>query len=509
MNKKNIQKKVMLIVLDGVGEGKNYKYNAVTKAKTSFLNSIKKNYPHTLLNTNGNSVGLPKNTMGGSEVGHYTMGAGRIVFQSLEEINRKIKSKELFKNKILKKNFKNAKKNALHLIGMISDAGVHSHINHLLALLKEAKNENIKKIYIHAITDGRDTEEKCAEKFIKIIEKQKIGKIATIIGRFYAMDRDKNYGRTKKAYDLLTRGKGRKEDSAISAIENEYKSGTETDYYIKPIILDKEGVIEKNDSIIFFNFRSDRAAQLSLALTEKNFDGFNNNKEIYKNFIAFGPYTNKKYSLFPVQTIKNNLSEYLSKNKKSQLKIAETEKFAHVTFFFNSQNKIPFKNEDHILIPSPKVDSYDKKPEMSAPEITKKLLYELENKNYDFILLNFANGDLVGHSGNFEATVKAIECLDSCLKEIIPKALDKNYDILLTADHGNAEYMKYENGDNCASHTQNPVNISLISKDKHILKQNKGLGLFNIALTIIELMGLKKPKEMTGDSLLVTRKSSV
>ncbi|MDX9971317.1 MAG: 2,3-bisphosphoglycerate-independent phosphoglycerate mutase [Candidatus Gracilibacteria bacterium] len=502
--KKITQNKVLLIVLDGIGEGKNYKYNAVTKAKTPFINSLKKTYPTTLLNTHGNFVGLPKNTMGGSEVGHYTMGVGRIVYQSLEEINRALKSKKAFEKPLFKKemNYCLKKGKRLHLIGMISDAGVHSHINHMIEVMKYAKKIGIQKIYIHAITDGRDTEEKCASRYIEMLNKTKIGKIATIIGRFYAMDRDTNYTRTKKAYDLITKGKGKKETDAKTAIENEYKRGTKTDYYIKPILLDKEGLIDKDDLIIFTNFRSDRASQLTKALTEKSFKEFDKAVNEYRHFIAFGPYAKKEKVLFPPASVKNNLSETLSKAKKSQLKIAETEKYAHVTFFFNSQNKIPFKKEDQVLVPSPKVSSYDQKPEMSAPEITKELLKNLEEKSYDFILLNFANGDLVGHSGNFDATKKAVEILDECLSQIIPKALEKNYHILITADHGNAEYMKYENGENCASHTLNPVFLILVSKEKQKLIQGKKLGLFNIAPTVLDIMNIKKPKEMTEKSLL-------
>ncbi len=500
MNKN--KEKVLLIVLDGIGEGKNYKYNAVKKAKTPYLNALKAGYPSTLLNTNGNAVGLPRNTMGGSEVGHYTMGAGRIVYQSLEEINRKIKSKELFNNKELKKLIQNAKKNSLHLIGMISDAGVHSHIKHLINLLKFAKENEVKNIYIHAITDGRDTEEKMAKKFVKMIQKTKIGEISTIIGRYYAMDRDSNFERTKKAYELLVNAKGEKENDALKAIENAYKKGVKTDYYIPAISLNKDAKIKENDSIVFTNFRSDRAHQLTKALTDKNFNKFPRKIKNYKNFLAFGPYIESKRNLFPSPKIKNNLSEILSKKGLTQLKIAETEKFAHVTFFFNSQNKIPFKNETHILIPSPKVPSYDLKPEMSAKKVTQILIKEISKDYYNFILLNYANGDLVGHSGNFEATVKAVECLDECLKKLIPIAQKHNYQIIITADHGNAEYMKYENGENCASHTLNPVNCTIISKNDIKIKNNKSLNLSNIAPTVLELMKIKKAKEMTASSLI-------
>jgi 2,3-bisphosphoglycerate-independent phosphoglycerate mutase len=496
-----IDKKVLLIVLDGYGEGKDYKYNAVTNSKTPFINSLRKDYPTTTLRCDSAHVGLPAKTMGGSEVGHFTMGAGRIVWQSLEEINRSIKNKNFFKLSPLKKLAENSKKkdSKLHIIGMISDEGVHSHLNHLFTLLEFAKKEKIEKVFIHAITDGRDVPEKSAEKFLKKINSQikkiKLGKIATIIGRYYAMDRDSNLNRTKKAYNLYTKGEGKKEKTAIQAIKNEYKRGTETDYYIEPIILEKDGLIEKDDSVIFFNYRSDRAKQLTQMFEENNF----------KNFVCFGPYSKKYPVLFPANTVKNNLGKYLSDKRKTQLRIAETEKYAHVTFFFNSQIKEPYKGETRILIPSPKCASYEEKPEMSAKKITKALIKELNsNKNFDFILLNFANGDLVGHSGNFNATKKGIETLDECLKEIVPKALGKNYTIMLTADHGNADFMKYKNGENCPAHTLNPVIHILVSKHgkKIKLKKGKSLGLKDIAPTILEILNLKKPKEMTGKSII-------
>lgn len=496
-----MSKKTLLIILDGYGEGKDYKYNAVTKSNTPFLDELKRSYPTTLLRTEGNNVGIPNKSMGGSEVGHYTIGAGRIIYQSLEEINRSIKSKEFFKKKEFLKAAKIVKKNnsALHLMGMISDKGVHSHLDHLYALLKFAKQEKIKKVYIHAITDGRDCEERSAKKYIKEIEKQikkyKTGKIVSLIGRYFAMDRDKNKDRTNIAYDLLTKAKGKQENSAIEAIENEYKSGITTDYYINPIILDKEAKIKKEDALIFFNYRTDRAAQLTEAFTNK--------KSTCPYIVVFGEYSKIADIAFKTKEIKNNLSEVISKKGKTQLKIAESEKYAHVTFFLNSQNKTPYKGEDQIMIPSPKVASYDLKPEMSAKKITSTLIDILKSdKQYDFIALNYANCDLVGHSGNFEATVKAIETIDSCLSKLVPQAQKQNYNILITADHGNAEFMKYKNGDNCPSHTLNPVIAILISNKKHKLLKNKSLGLKNIAPTILDLMEIKIPKEMNEKSLL-------
>jgi len=494
-----LKNKTLLIILDGYGEGKDYKYNAVTRSNTPFLDNLRKKYPHTLLKTDSNAVGLPKNTMGGSEVGHFTMGAGRIVYQSLEEINQSIKEGEFYKLKKLKKAAEICRKNnsALHLLGMISDQGVHSHINHLFALLEFAKKEKLKKVYIHAITDGRDVEERSAEKFIKQINKKikeiGLGEIATIIGRYYAMDRDTNYERTKKAYELYTKGKGKKEESAIQAIKNEYKRGTKTDYYIEPIILNKNGLIKTEDSVIFFNYRSDRAKQITEEFT----------KQTTTYFVCFGPYSKTAPILFKPKKIKNNLGEFLSKKGKTQVRIAETEKYAHVTFFFNSQEKTAYKGETRIMIPSPKVASYAEKPEMSAEKITSTLSKEINKKNYDLIVLNYANCDLVGHSGDFEATKKAIETVDKCISELVPKALTKGYSIIITADHGNAEFMKYENGDNCPSHTLNPVICIIITKEKIKISKSKNNGLKDIAPTILDLLKIKKPKEMTGTSLII------
>ena len=498
-----MNKKVLLIVLDGYGEGKDYKYNAVTKSNTPFIDELREKYPTTLLNTDSKHVGLPAKTMGGSEVGHFTMGAGRIVFQSLEEINRSIKKKEFFEKKALKKAAKLCHKNnsKFHIMGMISDQGVHSHINHLFELLKFAKKEKLKKVYIHAITDGRDVPERSADKFIKEINKEikklGLGKIATIVGRYYAMDRDKNTKRTKTAYDLFTKGKGTKEKTALQAIKNEYTRGTETDYYIKPILLDKEGLIEKDDSVVFFNYRSDRAIQITQEFTEASQSPY---------FVCFGPYSKTAPVLYQANKVTNNLGSYLSKKNKKQLRITETEKYAHVTFFFNSQVKEAYKRETRILIPSPKVKSYAQKPEMSAKKLTKKVIEEIKSrKNYDFVLLNYPNCDLVGHSGDFKATVKAVETVNKCLSELVPIAQEKGYTIMVTADHGNSDFMKYKNGDDCPAHTLNPVIFILISEKQKNIKLRKDLktqGLKDIAPTILEIMKIKQPKEMTGKSLI-------
>ena len=504
-------KKTLLIILDGYGEGKDFKYNAVTRSKTPFIDELRKSYPTTLLKCKGEDVGLPKGSMGGSEVGHFTMGAGRVVYQSLEEINKSIKKKDFFKLKELKKAAKYCReKNAkFHVLGMISDQGVHSHLNHLFALLKFAKAEKLKKVYIHAITDGRDVPEKSANKFIRKInaeiKKLKLGKIATVVGRYYAMDRDNNFKRTKKAYDLYTLNKGSKENSALNGIKHEYEKGTKTDYYINPILLDEEGQITNEDAVVFFNYRSDRAQELTKAFTVKSYKNFKREKVVLPKFVCFGPYSKIAPVLFAPKEVKNNLGTLLSQKGKSQVRIAETEKYAHVTFFFNSQEKKPYKGQKNILIPSHKVSSYDQKPEMSAKKITEALLKELKKKKSpDSVILNFANADLVGHSGNFKATVKAVETLDQCLNKIVPKALEKDYSILITADHGNADMMQYPNGEVCPSHSFNPVIFMLVSNSGKKIKLRKGktLGLKDIAPTILELMKIKQPKEMTGKSLI-------
>lgn len=485
-------KKVLLIILDGFGYDKHGKKtakkvgNAIELANMQYEKSLRRKYPTTVLKANGESVGLPKNSMGGSEVGHFTIGAGRVVFQSLEHINREIKNGKFFKNPALIKAVSNVKKHssALHLIGMISDEGVHSHIKHLMSCLQLAKRHGLNKVFIHAITDGRDVPEHSAAKYIEQIQKQK-GLIATIIGRYYAMDRDTNWDRTEEAYKLMVEGKGFQESDSITAIANAYKRGDDTDYYIKPIILNPNGLIRKNDSVIFWNFRTDRARQL----TDRILKGVKN-----LTFVAFGEYSKKAEIAFHTPIIKHNLGEILSKNRIRQLRIAETEKYAHVTFFFNSQIKTPYKYEDRIMVPSSKVPSYNQKPEMSAYEVTRKAIEQIEREKYEFIALNYANADLVGHSGNLQATIECCQHLDKCLKKLVPQAIKHGYEIILTADHGNADCKKYPDGSENPAHSLNPVLCTLISGKK--LKLARGKGLSVIAPTVLKLMGIKRPKEM-------------
>lgn len=512
------RERLLLIILDGFGEGKEEPGNAIFKANMKFYKGLRKQYPTTFLECTGNAVGLPKGTQGGSEVGHFTIGSGRITMQSLEEINQSIKSEKLFRMKPMVEAYKNKR---LHLLGMISDQGVHSHIDHLMALLELAKKKNVPEIYIHAILDGRDVGEKTASKYIRQIQKkihelslQKQAKIATIMGRYYAMDRDTNWDRTEVAYNLLTQGKGTHETDAQTAIRKAYQAKVESDYYVEPIMISRKGLIHNDDALIFWNYRSDRARQLTWALTGEKPPkasgitklGFKPKKKVHPYTICFGPFSEKAPVLFPTPTIKQNLADVLSKKGLTQLRIAETEKYAHVTFFFNSQIEQPFQGEDRILVPSPKCPSYADKPEMSAKKVTTEVVKALKKKEgYDVIIVNFANGDLVGHSGDLKATVQCCKVLDECLAKIIPEALKKGYTTLLTADHGNADEMKYENGDDKPAHTMNPVHFLLISDREKPYKLKKNCGLQDIAPTMLELLDIKKPVVMTGESLIAKR----
>lgn len=494
-----MDKKVLLIILDGYGEGKKYKGNAVTNAKTPYIDKLRRTYPKSHLDAFGPAVGLPPGFQGGSEVGHYTMGAGKIVLGAMKTIDKVIKEGKLDKIKEIEGAIKNVKKNKskLHLFGMMSDAGLHSNYNHLFALLKMAKKHKIKQVYIHMIMDGRDVPERSGDKFIKKVRSEiakiGIGTISTMIGRYFAMDRDKNWNRTQKAYDLMTKMKGDHEDDPIEALKKQYKRDVESDYYIEPVVLDKGGKISKKDSVIFFNYRTDRAAQI----TEKFMKG------IKPYFCCFGPYSKVAKVAFPAPKLKTNLGKILAKKNFKQLRIAETEKYAHVTFFFNSQDKQPYKGENRILVPSAKVKSYASKPEMSAKKITNELLKDLKKHEYKFIALNFANCDLVGHSGDYKAAVKAVETLDECLKRIVPVAQEKGYTVIVTADHGNAEYMIYDkNGEECPSHTLNPVIFLLCSEEYKKAKLRKKGGLSNIGPTILDILGIKTPKDWDNSLIL-------
>lgn len=540
----NPKHRVLLIVRDGWGYSTNKYGNAVLAANLPNHKYFDKNFSRTILKTDGNAVGVPEGTQGGSEVGHLTMGAGRIVFQPMEEINKKIREGEFFKNKVLLEAIENCRKNnsALHLIGLFSDEGVHGAVHHLYALLELAKRQKFSRVYVHAFLDGRDVPEKSAPEFLKefLVKTKKIGvgRLASMCGRYFALDRDKNYDRTKEAYDMIVHGKGTYEKDVLIAINNAYKAEVQSDYYVKPIVFveedknemkkdrgngnNKENIkpvatINNNDSVVFWNFRSDRARQLTYAFAKKNFKEFAVKKmELY--FVCMSEYDRelKLPIAFQQTVVKNNLGEILANQGLRQLRIAETEKYPHVTYFFNSQVEIPYKNEERMLIESPKVANYAEKPEMSAPQLSEKVIKEISTEKFDFILLNYANADLVGHSGNFKATVKCLEAVDECLGKVVHTALTKNYVVMLTSDHGNAEIMLYPNGEPMPAHGNNPVTFYLMSNDPKLRKiklkkKVKNLenqhgkyvmaGLSNVAATVLKVMGLKTPKEMKGEAL--------
>ncbi|MFH1455362.1 MAG: 2,3-bisphosphoglycerate-independent phosphoglycerate mutase [archaeon] len=489
---------LMLIVLDGWGLRTEKKGNAVLKAKTPFFNYLLKKNSYTQLKASAEAVGLPKGYMGNSEVGHLHLGAGRLVEQDLIRVNTAIKNKSFFKNKILKEAFKKTKeeKTQLHLMGLLSDAGVHSHIDHLFALIQAAKKEGIKEVYVHAFLDGRDTPPKSAKKYIEKLEHQLkkigVGQIGTITGRYYAMDRDNRWTREKQAYDAMVGMKGKMFDTALEALEHSYSVG-ETDEFVTPKIIKGYRPVMAKDTIIFFNFRSDRARETTKAFTQRKFSWFKRNYVPHLNFVCMTQYDEKLNVpvMFEPINLTETLGEILSKNGIKQLRVAETEKYAHVTFFFNGLSGKIFDNEERIIVPSPKVKTYDMTPKMSAKEIMYQVLDEA--KKYNFVLINFANADMVGHTGDIKATVEAIETVDQCLKKIVTKF--NKWDFVITADHGNAEEMdgKYK-----TSHTLNPVPCIIVSNKKFKLKQGS---IYNVAPTILELMNLKKP-EIMSDSLI-------
>ena len=498
------------MILDGWGISKNPSVSAIDKAKTPYVDSLYSKYPSAELTTFGQSVGLPDGQMGNSEVGHINLGAGRVVYQDLARINLDIEEKTFKNNIVLKKTLESVKKNnsKLHLIGLVSDGGVHSHISHLEEILSESKAMNLKNVFVHAFTDGRDVDPKSSIKLIERLNK-KISEcgasLSSLIGRYYAMDRDNRWERTKKSYDLLVNGTGKKSINIINSIKESYETGI-TDEFIKPIILvDKnnkpKGLIKENDYVIFFNFRTDRGRQLTKVLTQENIQEF----ELKKMDLNFVTMTNYDQSFEDIKVIyeKDNLvdtlGEVLAKNKKIQIRIAETEKYPHVTFFFNGGREKPFENEKRILCPSPKVATYDLKPEMSANEITESIIKEIDDESADFICLNFANPDMVGHTGNINAAIKACETVDNCASKIIELALKKKYSTLVIADHGNCDVMINPDGSPNTAHTTNMVPIILV--DNEIKKISDGI-LGDIAPTILELMKIKKPNLMTCESLL-------
>ncbi len=498
--------KVLLVILDGWGEGPNTPGNAVTIGNTSNIDELRSKYPHSILQCTGEAVGLTKGAMGGSEVGHCTIGAGRIVPQFLLAINNSIEDGSFYKNPALSSAFEHAKKGGkLHLMGMISDEGVHSHIDHLFALLEWAKKEGLKNVYIHCIADGRDVEERSVEEFITKIQNKinelGVGKIATLIGRYFSMDRDRNFSRTEKGYRLLTKGKGAEFNDVMEGVEHNYRQDDKlTDYYLPPIVVDKNGLVGEEDALIFFNYRTDRTAQLTDAFTDPNFKEFETNiKNLH--FVCMGPYSTIAPVAFSVPKVDNNLASWLSQNNIHQLRTAETEKYAHVTFFFNSQVENPYPLEDRILVNSPKVPSYAEKPEMSAPEVAENVLNALKKSEHEVIIVNFANGDLVGHSGSLDAAIKAVETLDDLVGKIYKQAMESGYTMFMTADHGNCDDMLYPDGSQKPAHSMSPVAFLAADPDSKIKEVHDG-GLCDIAPTILKILNLPKPDEMTGTSLI-------
>lgn len=505
-----MNKKVILLILDGWGVTQNPSVSAIFNAKTPYINSLYDLYPSSELRTDGEHVGLPKGQMGNSEVGHMNLGAGRIVYQNLAKINMAVREGKLAKETELLKAFNYAKENNknVHLLGLISNGGIHSHIDHAKGLLDAAHKNNVDNVYLHAFTDGRDCDPKSGKYFIKDIEKHMkntTGELATITGRYYSMDRDNRWERVKLTYDALVEGIGKKSVNALDSINESYQEDI-TDEFIKPIIMVDENdkpkaSIKKDDVVIFFNFRTDRGRQLTEVLSQNDNEKFNMHK-IPLYFVTLTNY-DKTFKdikvVYNSDNIENTLGEVLERANKKQIRIAETEKYPHVTFFFSGGREKEFDGEKRLLCQSPKVATYDLKPEMSAYEITDAIVPELEKGEVDFVCLNFANGDMVGHTGVFEAAIKACETVDHCSKEVITSGLKNGYTILLIADHGNCETMMNPDGSPHTAHTTNPVPIVLIDKELKLI--NNGV-LGDIAPTILELMGLEQPKEMTRKSLL-------
>lgn len=507
------KKPVMLMILDGFGIAEKSEGNAVALAKKPNFDRLVKEYPNTQLQASGMAVGLPEGQMGNSEVGHLNIGAGRIVYQELTRITKSIEDGDFFENEALMKAMKNAKENnaSLHLMGLLSDGGVHSHIDHLKGLLEFAKKEGLQKVYVHAFMDGRDVPPSSGKEFIikaeEMMKEVGVGQIATVSGRYYAMDRDNRWERVQLAYNAIVLGEGEKASSAVEAIENSYHD-EKTDEFVLPCVIEEDGhptaTIKNGDSVVFFNFRPDRARELTRAINDKEFAGFKR-ETLNLTFVTMTQYDKTLEGVniaFKPQTLVNTLGEYVSSKGLEQLRIAETEKYAHVTFFFNGGVEKENPGEERKVIPSPKVATYDLKPEMSAYEVTDELLNRLDQDKYDMIILNFANPDMVGHTGVVKAAVKAIEAVDECLGKIVDKVLEKDGTVFITADHGNAETeIDFSTGNPFTAHTTNPVPFVWVSNNINgrTLKSGK---LADIAPTMLNVMNLEVPKEMTGECLI-------
>lgn len=506
-----MSKKVILVIMDGWGLGKVKSADAIQNANVPFVSSLYAKYPNTTLVTCGEDVGLPEGQMGNSEVGHLNLGAGRIVYQELQRINVAIRTGEFAENPQLLAAIRFAKENQkpLHLLGLVSDGGVHSHLNHIKALCDVCKKEGLSEVYIHAFTDGRDTDPKSGLGFVTELQQHlniSVGKIASVSGRYYAMDRDKRWERVKLAYDCLVKGEGPKATDALAAIEQSYAVEI-TDEFIKPTVIVDEAqqplaLIRDGDVVICFNFRTDRCREITEVLTQSDNPEFGMQKLLlhYTTMTMYDHKFKNVHVIFENDNLTNTLGEVLAAHNKKQIRIAETEKYPHVTFFFSGGREEPFAGESRIMVPSPKVATYDLQPEMSAVEITDKLIPEIEKESADFICLNYANTDMVGHTGVFSAAIIAAETVDACVKRVVTAGLEHGYTIFLTADHGNADYLVNEDGSPNTAHTLNPVPFFVIDKEwKGELKTGK---LGDLAPSILQVMGLPVPKEMTGNILI-------
>ncbi|RFS22443.1 2,3-bisphosphoglycerate-independent phosphoglycerate mutase [Chitinophaga silvatica] len=504
------KKRAILIIMDGWGEGKVPSADAIAHAKTPFVSSLYKKYPHSNLVTCGEAVGLPDGQMGNSEVGHLNIGAGRIVYQELQRINVAIRDGELANNPVLLETMAHAKKNnkALHLIGLVSDGGVHSHIEHVKALATIAKANGLEKVFVHAFTDGRDTDPKSGLGFLEDLSAhldKTVGKIASVTGRYYAMDRDKRWERVKLAYDAMVNGVGTFTQDVPAAIKASYAEGV-TDEFIKPIIVTEDGstpiaTIQEDDAVLCFNFRTDRCREISQVLTQEAFPDFGMSplKLYYTTMTEYDKTYKNVHVIFENDNLNMTLGEVLEKDGLTQIRIAETEKYPHVSFFFSGGREKEFNGERRMIVSSPKVATYDLQPEMSAYEVTSTIVPELEKKSADFVVLNFANADMVGHTGVFDAVIKAVETVDSCVERVVNAALASDYTIFLTADHGNADFMINSDGSPNTAHSLNLVPFFVISKDFQGPVKDGKLG--DIAPTILKFLGLPIPKEMTGTVL--------
>lgn len=510
------KKPVVLMVLDGYGLNDRTEGNAIAMANTPVMDKLMKECPFQKGYASGLAVGLPDGQMGNSEVGHMNIGAGRIIYQDLTRITKDIEDGTFFKNEELLEAMENCKKNDsdLHLFGLLSDGGVHSHLSHVYGLLEMAKQQGVSKVYVHAFLDGRDTPPASAKGFVETLENKMaeigVGKVASLSGRYYAMDRDNNWDRVEKAYDSLVTGDGIKAESATQALQESYDNG-KTDEFVEPTVICKDGqplsLVKANDSVIFFNFRPDRAREITHAFRDAEFDGFAREKKLDLVYVCFTDYDETitdKLVAFKKEGITNTLGQYLADHGKTQVRIAETEKYAHVTFFFNGGVEEPNQGEDRVLVPSPKdVATYDLKPKMSAYEVCDKLVNAIKSDKYDVIIINFANPDMVGHTGVESAAIKAIEVVDECVGRAVEALKEVDGVMFICADHGNAEQLvDYETGEPWTAHTTNPVPFILVNADPSY-KLREGGALCDIAPTLLELMGMEQPKEMTGKSLLV------